>query len=564
MGKEKRQVGGKKGGGGGNKGRSGGGGGRGGGSGGPAPGGGGLARKGKMGGGNKKPGGKFGNKGKSGGNNNSNNNNNNNSNNNNNAAAVTKALAGALEGTLRLVFTQYPVYDQGNDVLKLCGMQKGVPELSKMASSVDFNTAVFCTTLANVVHNMFPGVQNIDVSDNKISNPTALLRAFRDKGMGNTVRGFNFSNNSIKDVSTLNMLSSFKHLHEISCSGNPMCSSAGNMQFLVKKAPWLKVIDGTDVATRPLSLPWPRPADVTKPEALQALEFVQVVLLNMADNGPDSVSACYHPMATFSLSLVGAAPNIGKAASQNAAKELRDLRQTQEKFEHDLKSNAKSRISAGAAGVVKHMGNLLYRTRSLMCRHQINVDAHVVRMAQGVPQPMTIVTVHGVISWAHRDSPNAVVSNAFDRTFTLLPQLNANGGPPFSIANDMLSLRPMEGNNADTMAVLFSPKNDLFIKKHVEPQTAHSDPAIVLAMVECCSSDADLEAAKAELNNAGPNAMAEAIAAAQGNPPLAIKALRIVGRIGCGVGTALAALKTANGNLDEATNQVAAAAAAAK
>ena len=230
--------------------------------------------------------------------------------------------------------------------------------------------------------------------------------------------------------------------------------------------------------------------------------------------------------------------------------ELKELRQIQERHEHDLKDHAKRRICVGCSDVCATMAKVLYR-RGLRAEHGINPSAHVVRMRECVPTMLVLVTIHGVIRWAHHEAPNFPVFNAFDRTFTLVP-----GGPAgFQIANDLVSLRPLEGDS-ETSAVLWMPSNAQFVLRHVTDGAANS-PEIVSAIIEQCATDLELAVAKNEVNTAGPAVLGEAWAASGGEPQNAIKIARVVGRTGCPVGAAVEALKSNNSNLDAASAAVA-------
>lgn len=436
-------------------------------------------------------------------------------------------------------------------MLRLSGLH-GVDELKKVSGSIDFNNAAFCNALANVIARMFPGLSFVDLSDNRISNPNQILRSLRDKGLNNVIRGFSFANNQIKDVGNLFMLSSFKGLFEIVCGGNPLTQDASAKRKIIQRVPWIGMIDGEAVEQQPLNLPWPAVAPIPE-SSLEVLRFIQDFFAQLANNGPDSCMMAYHENASFSLSIVGAAPYVAKNVnSQNAMNALKELRRQQERSEHDLKDNAKTRISNGRNQICDSLKRLLYR-QGLLCKHGINPDAHVVPLNQGVPSPVIVVTIHGVISWAHPEAQNVPVSNAFDRTLTLFPS-NGNGPFPFFIANDMISLRPLEGD-LETAQVLWFPSNPQYLKKHVDAGTACSSPEIVGSIVEQCSKETDFIVAKNEVNTAGPNVLNDAWGASGSDPKVAITIARVVGRTGCPVQRALEALKSSNMDLDAASTK---------
>jgi len=200
---------------------------------------------------------------------------------------------------------------------------------------------------------------------------------------------------------------------------------------------------------------------------------------------------------------------------------------------------------------------MLYNNgNNIRCTHGLNTDAHVVRMSQGVPAPVILVTIHGVISWMHQSDQNTKVSNAFDRTFTLVPS-NGQGPAPFFVANDMLSLRSLEVDAAQTSQVVWFPTNPQYIKKHVRDGTVCNNADLVSTIAEQCKSETELFQAKDEVNRAG-NAVGEALSLSAGDHAVAVKILRIVGRTGCPPGKAAEALKASNGNLDEASTKASA------
>lgn len=465
-----------------------------------------------------------------------------------------KALSGAIEATINLVFEKYPVYDNETNMLKLGGIH-GVEDLKKLGSTVDFNNAAFCNALGNVIARQFPGVAILDLSNNKISNPNQILRCLREKGLANTIRAFSFAENQIKDADNFFLLSSYKNLNELLCRDNPFTHNDRQAKSkILQKVPWLQLLDGENVEQPPLSLPWPQTV-VPEGPALEVLRFLQDFFLQLANNGPDNAMMAYADGCSFSLSLVGAAPYVGKNVnSHNAMNALKELRRQQEKCEHDLKDNANSRISVGREQVCSALKRLLYR-QGLLCKHGINPDAHVVQMSAGVPSPVIIVTVHGVISWAHQEAQNVLVSNAFDRTMTLVPS-NGQGPFPYFISNDLVSLRPLEGD-AETAQVLWFPSNPQYLKKFVDANTACSAPEIVQSIAEQCSNEQQLVIAKNEVNNAGGARLGEAWAASNNDPQVAVTIARVCGRTNCTVERAQTALKATNMNLDEASKQCA-------
>lgn len=442
-------------------------------------------------------------------NNNTNNNSNNNRNSNNNGGRGggrgggprTQAGNDVIGTLLQLMFDRHAqtMYNPELGLLNLA-MFKQSPDLASAQSAIDFNNVAFCKSLVAVIKASPIGVPRIiDVSGNDIGSPSNFLRALLDEGM-NTIIGFNFGNNRIKDVGFAGLISRFHNLADLSVANNPI-TDPHYRRTLAKRLPSLSFIDGTSVERPPLSLPYPKPAAPT-PDALSVLTFVNDALLNaLVSNNAQMLMATYHPDAVLSCSSeenFAISCQILPTTDKCIREDFATLKHALKDCNADLNNRGGvSRIVKGRTQIMAALEKTLYH-RKFLTHHELNPNATVSFLSTSAAVvPAAVVTIHGTMKWLPVAAQNETPREAlFDRTLTLVSA--AGGG--WQVTNDIVHLRRARGE-----APLFFANSPQRIDRLCKGFGSIYPPEIFAALVDISANDKEYY----ELRNGIPKAIME-------------------------------------------------------
>jgi hypothetical protein len=163
------------------------------------------------------------------------------------------------------------------------------------------------------------------------------------------------------------------------------------------------------------------------------------------------------------------------------------------------------------------MKGSLYRS-GIQVQHIFNSNARVLFTSLGLPSPIALTTIHGVMKWLHPEAPTTPLVSAFERTVTLVPG-EPGCGFEYQIQSDMLALRPIESETAAT-SVLFSPATDpAYLQRFVTPGGVVGSPEIVAALVAsgAAKSEDELQRACNVVNSADRALLEQVWSLAQGD-----------------------------------------------
>lgn len=415
-----------------------------------------------------------------------------------------------LSTMLKLFFEkqQVNIYDAEKQMLNLSNLAQ-YDDLKMVLSSINFNTHVFCQALCTCVHDLItPPPSTLLLKDNKITSLYHLARTMEEANMHASLRALSLASNEIKSTDSLLELKKFSQLIELDLRGNPLQEQSDYIPKVKKALPFLLGLDGHGITAPPLALPWPSFAHTTifthglsAESAAQGmngstsdydttqqhiLSFVQNALLRPLEKDPqstggvavvDGVLDAYSPQAVLTLSLSntsGAAVSTPSRTfsgenvnpQRDAVRDIVGLRLRQNESSHNVLLGVKStQVATGRTRVCAQLEHWLY-ARNFRVTHYVHPSPHVVildnqgfgpQAVVGVKQPVSVVTLHGLMFWHHRPNSGgqhstsdvASLRNAIviRRNFTRVLTITTADAGRWQIVNDMISLYAQGGGS---------------------------------------------------------------------------------------------------------------------
>ncbi|ESL08581.1 hypothetical protein TRSC58_03713 [Trypanosoma rangeli SC58] len=497
---------------------------------------------------------------------------------------------------LKLVFEkqQQRVYDASSGMLDLSELSK-FPDLKDVSNSINFNTQNFCRALCSTIKSLVvPPPSAMQLKGNDITSLFHLAGQMEKADLHMSLRALSLEANNIRTMDALQELKKFMNLQELVLVGNPVAKRDDYRAEVKKALPFLLGLDGEGIAVPPLLLPWPRFSTSEYTDAQRhVLQFVQCSLLNPLEasevervsQGVDAVSDVYAQKAILSISLSSPEAAVSSPArsvngfslastQRNVIREIVGLRLKQTESNHNLLHGVKSSVVAcGRTKVCSQLEHWLY-PKNFAVQHFVHSSASASFLDNtylsgpapvAMKVPVTVVTLHGVMTWTHlsSQSPNNSDRVVIYRNFTRVLTVQQNEAGRWLVTNDMVSLYLFSGKtaglskkgeaNADISAdvsecrILFSPRTDrsraelLGRKKDVPVE-------VVLALSQHVSNDAELMAVLGDIGGV-PLSMYEHCAALTGENILeSIQVCRIGNRFGLAPQEGLELLRRVGGN----------------
>lgn len=371
------------------------------------------------------------------------------------------------------------------------------PDLKEIASSLNFNTKVFCNAVSRCVgETLFPPPIIFRFDMNNINTIGPLCDAFQESHLSDSVQALSFADNQIHSVDALEKLKGFLQLREINFKNNPIAAHPDYKQRVRKIIPSIITIDCESSRAPLLSLPWPKfyPVQGEATEgsfkdgntlyytALQSdiLRFVHTSVMKPLETsmGVDTVSEFYSRNAMLSISFDNSSAVSSESVStkdchRNVIRELVAFRLRQTETNHNLLMGFKSKVVAiGRVSVCATMESCMY-PKNFIATHTIHPSTSVTVLDSSVEnggailvEPLSLVTMHGTICWRHCPTnlvsqPNVLeIRRRFSRTFSIIR------GPEgkWNIVNDMIQLLPLkllsDQSVEDLTKILYTPCND--------------------------------------------------------------------------------------------------------
>ena len=387
-------------------------------------------------------------------------------------------LAALLRGVLDA--NQGMVFDESVGLLRLDGF-KSFPVLKTAVTSINFDAPSFCDTLCSVIGDLVRP-QFISIERNEITSPQVLLNALVAHDLHVGLKGLSFSNNNVTRLDFLNALREFQSLVEIQFVGNPVTEVPEYRRRISKRVPWLIGLDGSEVKRPPLALPWPIPSGPYEAVPHELLQSINTLLGNFSTGPADACSQVYHPEATFTLTIIDFRVNSNERQN-SVRKDIALLRQfVLDRNRNPLRGGKLTSIFKGQHGVMEALQHIY--PKYMITEHDLSPNADVQILQDGTTKiALAVVTVHGSMTWRHRDSKSqaGVAQSHFDRTFSFV---NAPSGG-WLIVNDLLHLRP------PIRDVLFLPKGasrmQMLERRYPQAQS------ILCDLVDASSNDVELD-----------------------------------------------------------------------
>jgi hypothetical protein len=457
----------------------------------------------------------------------------------------------ALTAILKLVFEKHAhkLLPDGGRMLDLSEFAR-CPDLEKVASSVDFDSTAFCEAVVSVLRGLpHVDVHYIRLDKNGLRSPNHFLRALEAADLHNAVRAFSAADNQINTLEFIKRMKNFSNLIEVQFAGNPIADKPDYRTAIRKGLPDLEGLDGSGVNRPPLNLPWPKATDNTDEGKVALLQQLEGSLFRVLEEGGsiDSLSGLYGDDATFSLTChsdaLVKAPNLDSSVTRRNAI-LRDfvaMRMAQTDRNSDLNQTRSVRVARGRTDVCSALRNCMY-PRALQVRHVLSPDSDVVQLTEGVKCPTYIFTMHGCLSWRHKEQPedSPVASRIFDRTLVVCVRDDGS----FFITGDSITLR------LDEAAPLWYAQNNARAEawgvKHGLP------PQVIMSVFNASTTDVDADAAARDVAAIGPESFDACVNAAEGSMDAAVLIGRVCFRASTDPGTARQALHAAGGDVDAA------------
>ncbi|KPA81028.1 hypothetical protein ABB37_04399 [Leptomonas pyrrhocoris] len=444
------------------------------------------------------------------------------------AAEQSSGTVKVLSTMLKLFFEKQTqnIYDANAAMLNLSKLAS-FADLSSVASSINFNTRTFCVALCTCISELLtPPPAILQLDENGISSFHHFSKALEEAGLHTSLRALSLAHNEIASSDVAQELRQFANLTEVNLIGNP-CTAADDYKAKFKKyVPWLLGLDGDGLTAPPLEMPWPRffdPAqtavDLAAPSSSPVrrydstqqavLQFIQTAVLNPLEmeptlgvlTGVDAVSDAYALNASFSFSVVAndaavstprrTAGGGAASAQRDVVREIVGLRMRQTESNHNLLFGLKATtVAMGRTSVCAKLEHVLY-PKTFAVRHFIHdsVDVAILdnkgfgpNAVVGMKQPLSVVTLHGVMIWRYRtattaaaDTPHStatqlrdaiVVKRNFSRVFTI----SSVEPGRWRVVNDMVTLFPFRGE-AGAADSTDSNSNSLGGRASAEPPT---------------------------------------------------------------------------------------------
>lgn len=366
-------------------------------------------------------------------------------------------------------------------------------DFKAVTSSVNLNTRTFSEVLCNCVRDVFvPPPSILQLDDNGILSFFNLSTTLKQTCLHTPLRALSLAGNQINSTEIAQDLKEFVNLIEVNLIGNPVVDQPDYKEKFKKYLPGLMGLDGKGLVAPPLLLPWPRfmdPSAVKEREGDLAydaaqrnvLQFIQSTLLNPLEaepapgvtTGVDAVSDVYslHATLTLCMSSNDAAVNSpartaggsSVATQRDVIREIVGFRLRQTESNHNVLLGVKStQVAVGRTRVCAQLEHWLY-PRSFIVGHYIHSSPDVAILDNngfgpnavvGMKQPLSVVTLHGVMIWRYRtvgsNSDTAAAALLRDavvikRNFSRVLTVTTTEAGRWQIVNDMVSLYPFTG-----------------------------------------------------------------------------------------------------------------------
>lgn len=452
-------------------------------------------------------------------------------------SAPSSAGSDVLITVLKLLFEKERdniiMQDSTGVVLQLSSMANYVCLVS-IQKSIDFNSKVFCDSLGRCIQEVcFPSLPRGYILDgNGIRSVLHLVNSFRYYGLADHVAALSLANNPLDSLDFVQHLKHFSNLREIVGAGSMCGEEAMSVRDAIKSnLPSVMSIDGRSARAAPMSLPWPlhyrsqftdgsTGSAALSHDPLQAnlYQFItSSVLCPLEKADMETVSDAYSLSAMLSISFCdnnsAVSSGDGSLLDRDAVRDVVALRLRQNDANHNvvLKSAKSSVVAVGRADVCAALMNLVYSNKFTVT-HRIHDSVNVAVMdghdaSFCLPQPVSIVTIHGILSWTHapatisKHGETFSIRRCFSRTFTVS---TADSGR-WHVVNDMLSLYPLsvgEQEVAELPNILYMPAVDRRLARRFAAQYSVPEPVVSL-LVSTVSSDAHLASILVDLSHIG-------------------------------------------------------------
>ena len=450
-----------------------------------------------------------------------------------------------LASLLTLVFEKQESQIYNNGQLNISSFNK-CPDLSSIASSINFDTAAFCSALCKVIKEKISHeLRIINVDENGITNINFLLDALIRHDLHHGITAFSACNNRLIDFNSLDKLKRFENLNEVRFFGNPIASKTETYRkVILKKLPKIHAVDGEAVAREPLALPWPAPPSYNETQTM-FLQMVEDLLSKLASHGADAVSD------RFDMNCVATVTSLRDfsitVSDKVFRKNLSFLNEKIKNHSHNLKDHphGDKRVARGRSAACVLLNECLYDVKRFTITHYLDGNADVQLFpanSTGLNSPaMAVVTVHGAIEWAGAGQTH---KQNFDRTLSFCSADNAS----WVIINDMISIRPY------VEPAVFTPAHKKRLERIAKQRGLEEAVVAAVYATQDCSSDAQLQSVLSILQAVSMPVVNQAVTLA-GDTAQGIAICRVMALTGISdMNTAFEKLKAAGGNVGAAVS----------
>lgn len=414
------------------------------------------------------------------------------------------------------------IYLPNNGTLNLRGMST-YEDLQSISSSINFNAKTFCVTLCQCVKEVLAPLPLAYILDeNGIKSIAPFCEALRLTGLDHCISAISFARNELETTDIARHLSNLSQLKEVNFEGNPVTADPNYKGELKACIPSLTSIDREAARCPALNLPWPRfigdgPTDYSySPLQSNILEFIKSCVVAPMEKGRDieRVGSAYAAEAimSFSCESASAVSTTGSSTAplqRDLVREIVAFRLRQNSTNHNLALAKRfNAIAIGKSDVCSMLEECVYPPHfsvshfvhpsvnvTVMDNHQ---DVDSVPCVAIMPEPISLVTLHGVLEWAFEPSMTTLASNfVIRRRFarSLVITTSCSGG--WHVTNDTLSLFPFDnvvtssGKPLELSHLLYMPSVDELLVLRFS--RLFSVPEVVVAtLANVSSSDAQL------------------------------------------------------------------------
>eukprot|EP00796_Vickermania_ingenoplastis_P008405 gene8405-5886_t len=427
---------------------------------------------------------------------------------------------------------RHNVFSEESCALNLSNLTE-YEDLQNISSSINLNNRIFCMALCKSIKDVIvpPPVIYRFENDN-IKSVLQLVECLKETSLHETIQAVSFAGNRIESLEVADHLKHLTRLREINLEGNPVTGNPEYKNRFRKSIPSLTSIDRESIRAPLLNLPWPAfytPYDAPLPaesphtihtySPLQSniIQFIQssIIAPMEGNNSVDAVSDVYSCSALLTLSFESsAAVSTGTSngsVQRDMVREIVALRLRQNDSNHNILLGLKPTIVAsGRTSVCATLEQCVYPKNfsvSHLVHHNIDVsvlDNHNVQNTDFLlAEPVSVVTLHGILSWTYAPQVTTLASNLLiRRNFSRVLVVTTADSGRWHVTNDLISLYPLNISMSGAVLpdILYTPAEDRHLIVRFARLFNVPEP-VVATLARSSASDAHLGSILVDLSD---------------------------------------------------------------